>query len=172
MIDDDVFDPEAEVEDDASSTYLTLELGGQMLGIEVRHVREILDRRRITRLPNAPPSVEGVVDVRGQSVPILDLKGRLGMLTHDDETEQRIVVIEIGARREPIGILADRVRNVEVIPPAEVERIPTAGLDGWDARMLIGLCRRGDDLIVLVDVARIFGAAAQEIDLSAGMGFF
>ena len=70
------------MEEDISSTYLTFDLGDQTLGVEVRHVREILDLQKITRLPNAPMDVLGVVDVRGTSVPIIDLRARLG-LPHD-----------------------------------------------------------------------------------------
>ena len=111
---------EAEEEDDQSSTYLTFDLGGQTLGVEVRHVREILDRQRIARLPNAPMDVEGVVDVRGRSVPILDLGSRLGLPHGDDGDDVRIVVLEIHGGHRPVGVLADRVRNVEVIPTGEI----------------------------------------------------
>ncbi len=161
-----------EDEDDLSSTYLTFDLGGQTLGVEVRHVREILDNQRITRLPNAPMDVEGVVDVRGRSVPILDLGSRLGLPHGDDGDDVRIVVLEINGGRKPVGILADRVRNVEVIPTAEIEAVPSTSLDGWDTRSLQGLSRRGSDLVVLLDIARILGSAEAEIDLSAGSGFF
>lgn len=163
-----------EVEDDTSSTYLTLDLGEQILGIEVRHVREILDMQKITRLPNAPMDVQGVVDVRGASVPIIDLKNRLGILPTDVGAETRIVVIEIEAKgsRKPVGILADRVRNVEQIGAAEIEAVPDAGIDSWDARILEGLWRRGLDLVALIDLDQIFGKGGADIDLSAGAGLF
>lgn len=172
MFDENSVDQGVEDEEDLSSTYLTFDLGGQTLGVEVRHVREILDRQRITRLPNAPMDVEGVVDVRGRSVPILDLKSRLGLASCDGDDDVRIVVLEIGGTRQPIGIIADRVRNVDVIPQAEIEPVPSTGLHGWDTRDLQGLSRRGDDLVVLLDIARILGTGDAEIDLSAGSGFF
>ena len=173
MFDDNSLEQEVEDEDDLSSTYLTLDLGGQTLGVEVRHVREILDRQRITRLPNAPIEVEGVVDVRGRSVPIIDLKSRLRLPScNGDDDDLRIVVLEIGGSRQQIGVLADRVRNVDVIPQSEIEPVPATGLQGWDTRDLQGLSRRGEDLIVLLDIARILGAGDADIDLSAGVGFF
>ncbi len=174
MIQDEQLDGVAEVEDDTSSTYLTFDLGEQILGVAVRHVREILDMQRITRLPNAPIDLKGVVDVRGASVPIVDLHARLGMSGCDLGNDARIVVLELGddADKRPLGIQADRVRNVEQIGRDEIEPVPSRGLGNWDADALEGLCRRGSDLVVLVDLDRLLGIAGAELDLSAGAGLF
>ena len=176
MMDADIYEagPETEEADAAASTYLTLDLGGQMLGIDVRHVREILDVREITRLPNAPGDVLGVVDLRGTSVPILDIRARLGMPGEASGAEARIVVLELGAagRTYPLGILADRVRNVEQIGPEQIEPVPSRGLGGWDAGALRGLYRRDADLVVLIDLDRLLGETAAEIDLTQGFGLF
>ncbi len=168
---DDQLDEETVVEEDISSTYLTFDLGDQTLGVEVRHVREIIDPQKITRLPNAPMDVLGVVDVRGTSVPIIDLRARLGLPHTEFGGEERIVVLEIGPDRKPLGVEADRVRNVDQITAAEIEPVPGTGAGSWDARVLQGLWRRGDDLVVLVDLDRILGSG-DEIDLSAGHGIF
>lgn len=168
MFDEDVYDDADETaEDESASTYLTFDLGGQTIGVEVRHVREIIDRRHITRLPNAPVEVQGVVDVRGRSVPIVDLRGRLGM--HSDLTgdDARIVVLEFdhAGAVQAIGVEADRVRNVDQIGPEEIEPVPRGGLGRWDAGSLQGLCRRGEDLIVLIDLDRVLGDATTDLDL-------
>jgi purine-binding chemotaxis protein CheW len=159
-------------EDDAPA-YLTFDLSGQALGIDVAQVREIVDPRPITRLPNAPPDVRGVVDVRGASVPILDLRSILALDGSAAGAEARIVVIEIGADRRAVGIEADRVRNVERIEPAEVEAVPTRGLGRWDADGIRGLCRRGAEIVVLLDLDRVPGLqgrttfdAAQTADIA------
>ncbi|MFC0200302.1 chemotaxis protein CheW [Paracoccus rhizosphaerae] len=157
-----MFEGETEtvVEEDASSTYLTFDLSEQILGVEVRHVREILDMQRITRLPNAPHDVLGVVDVRGASVPVVDLKARLGIPAIDDSPDARIVVIDFAdASHSPFGILADRVRNVDQIPGDEIEPCPGIGAGHWDSSSLKGLSRRGSDLVVLIRLDRIFAAA-------------
>ncbi|MBM9593601.1 chemotaxis protein CheW [Roseitranquillus sediminis] len=152
-------DTAGDQEADAASTFLTFDLGAQSLGVEVRHVREILDMQKITRLPNAPHDVHGVVDVRGASVPIVDLKSRLGVPPSELGPDARIVVLEVeaGAARQPIGILADRVRNVDLIGDDEIEPAPGAEIGAWDASTLRGLVRRDGDLIVLVDLRKVFG---------------
>lgn len=164
-------DPIAEVEDDTASTYVTFDLGEQILGVEVRHVREILDMRKITRLPNAPVDMRGVVDVRGVSVPVVDLKSRLGIPAVETGRDARIVVIEIGTEtgRTPIGILADRVRKVDQIPRDEIEPCPGIGAGKWDGNILQGLSRRGPDLIVLLRLDAMFDDRAASFDLSAAI---
>lgn len=175
MFEEDVYDAASEQEEDTlSSTYLTLDLGGQMLGIEVRYVREILDRQRITLLPNAPMELLGVVDVRGLSVPIVDIKAKLAMAGGDAGVDARIVVLELDIDGETctLGIEADLVRNVEQIGRDAIEPVPSRGLRGWDAGVLNGLYRRDSDLVVLINIGRLLGASGAELDLSAGMGFF
>jgi purine-binding chemotaxis protein CheW len=183
MANDEQPDQGPEGEDEASSTYLTFDLGEQILGIEVRHVREILDMQRITRLPNAPHEVLGVVDVRGASVPIVDLKDRLGIPALELGEEARIVVIEIdagprphagphagaasGTDRKPIGLLADRVRNVDQIGREAIEPSPHVGVGHWDARILKGLSRRGQDLVALLDLERVFDRGSDGLPLGA-----
>ena len=168
-------DQEVEVEEeDSSSTYLTFDLGEQTLGVEVRHVREILDMQRITRLPNAPMDVLGVVDVRGTSVPVLDLKARLGISSFESSDDAQIVVIEFadGSQRKPLGILADRVRNVDQIPADEIEPCPSIGAGHWDSSVIAGLSRRGSDMIVLIRIERIFGGKVGDLELDASATSF
>jgi purine-binding chemotaxis protein CheW len=174
MFEDEVLTDEADVEEDTSSTFLTFDLGGQTLGVGVQFVREIIDAQKITPLPNAPSEILGVVDVRGQSVPIIELGQRLGVPSCGFPDEARMVVLEIGARgsMRQLAIRADQVRKVDQIPACEIEAIPTDGFDHWDARMLLGLSRREDALVALIDLQAVFGDGTDQIDLSADSGFF
>jgi purine-binding chemotaxis protein CheW len=173
MIDSNLHDRIQEGEEDTCSTYLTFDLGTQTLGIEVRNVREILDMQKITPLPNAPSEVQGVVDVRGSSVPVIDLKSRLGIHSIEDGQDARIVVIEIaeGASRKPLGILADRVRNVAQIAASDIEPCPSVGNGHWDSSVLQGISRSGSDLIVLIQLDKLFGNGSV-IDLPEAMQQF
>lgn len=161
-------------EDDPSSTYLTFDLGEHILGIEVQYVREILDMQKITRLPNVPAEVHGVVDLRGVSVPIIDLKSRLGVPPHELGDEARIVVVEVGTDADYglVGVLADRVRNVDQIGAHRIEKPPSVGMRNWDLRIVRGLSRSGSDLIVLIDITHVFSVDGVEIDLGSGTGIF
>ena len=142
-------------------TYVTFDLGGQTLGVEVRHVREILDTVSITRLPNTPHELEGVVDIRGESIPIVDMGSRLGLPRMDDGEETRIIVFEIvqdGVVR-PCGILADRVRDVTQIWQEELEDPPKVVGANWDSGLLSGFARHAELLILLLNLDRVFGGS-------------
>ncbi|MFK7944980.1 MAG: chemotaxis protein CheW [Paracoccaceae bacterium] len=142
-----------------AGTYVTFDLGGQVLGVQVHHVREILDTVSISRLPNTPHEIEGVVDIRGESIPIVDMGSRLGLPRQDDCEETRIIVFEIvadGAVR-PVGVLADRVRDVTQIWQEELESPPTVVGSNWDSELLGGFARHAGLLILLLNLDRVFG---------------
>ena len=146
-------------EDDASSTFLTFDLEGQTFAVSVEHVREILDEQPITRLPNAPHDVHGVIDVRGTSVPIVDLSGTLGASAERGGEDTRIVVFEIAGHSgepKPVGIRSDRVRDVCRIEPADIESPPEVGNDGIDPELIIGLSRRAENIVVVIHLSRVF----------------
>lgn len=142
-----------------AGTYVTFDLGGQVLGVEVRHVREILDTVVISRLPNTPHEIEGVVDIRGESIPIVDMGSRLGLPRQEDGEETRIIVFEIVSQGvvRPVGVLADKVRDVTQIWQEELENPPKVVGSSWDSDLLSGFARHADLLILLLNLERVFG---------------
>lgn len=141
-----------------AGTYVTFDLCGQTLGAEVRYVREVLDQVQMARLPNTPHEIEGVVDIRGQTVPIIDMGSKLGLPRQEDGEETRIIVFELQheGRVQPLGVLADKVRDVTQIMPEEVETPPEIVGSNWDANVLRGLARHADLLILLLNLDNIF----------------
>lgn len=141
----------------SGGTYVTFDLAGETLGVEVRWVREILDRVAVNRLPNSPPGIEGVIDIRGESVPIMDMGARLGLPRIEDGEDTRIIVFELvdGDATRPIGVVADQVRDVTRIGDDQIENPPE--IEGaLEADLLRGLARHGGLLILLLDVERVF----------------
>ena len=152
----------------AAGTYVTFDLAGQTLGVNVAHVREILDQISINRLPNTPHGIEGVVDIRGESIPIVDMGSQLGMPRMEDGEDTRIIVFELekdGAVR-PLGVLADRVRDVTQINNDEIEETPMIVGADWQSDLLNGFARHAGLLIFLLNVDRVFstGVHAGELD--------
>lgn len=145
-----------------AGTYVTFDLGGQVLGVQVHHVREILDTVSISRLPNTPHEIEGVVDIRGESIPIVDMGSRLGLPRQDDGEETRIIVFELvsdGVVRA-VGVLADKVRDVTQIWQEELESPPTVVGSSWDSELLSGFARHAGLLILLLNLDRVFGCGS------------
>ena len=144
---------------DAESTFLTFDLDGQTFAVAVLRVREILDTQPLTRLPNSPHDVLGVIDVRGESVPVVDLTSRLGIGSAIHGPDTRMIVFEFEHRGKgacPVGVLADRVRDVCRIDPGDIEAAPDIGVGGIDRDLILGLCRRDGALIVVIDLVQAF----------------
>lgn len=141
-------------------TFVTFDISGQTFGVEVSYVREILDHIEISRIPNIRPEIEGVIDIRSESVPIMDIGSRLGMQHLETGADTRIIIfeLEISGEAQPIGILADRVRDVTQIPSAEIEAPPEAVGGVGSGNVLAGLARHSGLLIALLDIKSILGS--------------
>lgn len=154
-------------------TYVVFDLFGQTMGVDVRHVREILGPQTIARLPGARPEMAGVIDLRGRCVPIVELGATLGMTTTEPGADARIVVfdIETGGRPCLIGVIAERVRDVAWIDGSRIEAASNRGSAGWDGPGLVGATRREGSLVFLLDITHFLAAHCEAAPLEiAGHG--
>jgi purine-binding chemotaxis protein CheW len=129
-------------------------------GIDITQVREINRLVPITRVPRVPAHVEGIINLRGQLVPVVDLRTRLGMPQAAPTKSARIIVAEIGSRS--IGMIVDEVREVVRIPLDQIA--PSEGVLEGLANEFIGALGRVDErLIILLDVEKVLGAEAPTV---------
>jgi purine-binding chemotaxis protein CheW len=147
---------------------LTLELEGEIFAVEALHVREILDLVPITDVPGGPPFVSGLINVRGKVVPLADLRVRFGMEQKPPTVDTRIVVLELELDGEPVivGIRADKVHEVVEVAASDLQEAPKVGMR-WRPEFVRCIGKRGDDFMVVLDIARVFSDAAHE---SSGAG--
>lgn len=143
---------------------LTFGLQNEVFAIEAGMVREIMDVPPVTRVPNAPAFAQGLINVRGRVVPLADLRVSFGMERPAQDSDTRVIVteIELGGEQAIIGILADRVHDVTDLDTMAIEDAPRVGMR-WRAEYVCGIGRRGDDFVIVPNMARIFadaGAAA------------
>lgn len=140
--------------------YVTLGIDREIFAIPVTSVQEILDMREIARLPHAPPYLLGIIDVRGRSVPVIDLRIKLGLPSVPPTAGTRILVLEIpiGERTLVLGLVVDRVFEVAGLDPEQVEPPPEIGVR-WRSDYIVGVGRRRDAFVIVLDVARLFAAA-------------
>ena len=131
--------------------YLTLGLDGETFGIGVRDVREILDLRPIAKIPHAPDFLRGMIDVRGSSYPVLDLRTKLGLPPVAATEATRIVILDVAmaARSVGVGVLADCVYEVTGIDDAQIEPPPSVG-GQWKSDYLAGIGRKPDGGFVMI----------------------
>lgn len=145
----------------SSCSYITFKLGDELFAIDVVRVREVLDLSEITRVPTAPPYMRGVVNVRGSAVPVVDLRRKFGLPPADDTVHTRILVLELELDGElaVVGGLADSVHEVIELAADQLAEPPRIAMR-WRAELIQALGKKGDQFIILLDIARVFASDA------------
>jgi purine-binding chemotaxis protein CheW len=144
--------------------YVTLGVADELFAARVERVHEILDLRPIARLPQAPPNLLGMIDVRGEGVPVLDLRLTLGREPASDTENTRIIVlaVETAEGMVTMGLKADRVFEVTVLDDEELDPPPRVS-GSWSGRCIAGIGRRNGAFVTVLDLDRLLGTA----DISA-----
>jgi len=127
-------------------------IGAETFAMPIARVREIVRVPPITAIPEAPACVEGVINLRGRIIPVMDLRKRFGEMTISANKKNRILVAEIEGK--VVGLIVDAASEVLKIPPAEIEDPPDVLGDGG-LDYVTGMGKLGDRLIILVDVSRL-----------------
>jgi purine-binding chemotaxis protein CheW len=144
---------------------VSFKLGSEEYGVDIAQVQEINRMVAITHVPRAPQFMEGVINLRGQLIPIIDLRTRFGMLRAEHTKNTRIVVTEIGSKR--VGMVVDSVSEVLRLPVDQIEAAPDM-ITGVDTEYIRGVGKIEDRLIILLDLARIISTAEKRELESAG----
>lgn len=147
--------------------YVTLGVAEEVFAAPVEKVQEILDMRPIARLPQAPAHLLGMIDVRGQGVPVLDLRLTLGLEPRQDTENTRIVVLAIAGQNGEtrVGLRTDRVYEVTVLDEAALDPAPTIG--GRTARNIVGIGRRNGGFVTVLDLEHLIGSAEAATSLES-----
>jgi chemotaxis signal transduction protein len=133
-------------------------VGDVNYGVPVEQVREVRDVQAVTPVPGAPSYIEGVTNLRGQIIAVMDLRKRLNI----EEAEgggEKIIVIELG--KAAVGVVVDTVTEVSTIAGADIERNmqATKRLDDY----LVGVGKQGENLIVILDLAKIISDVKEDL---------
>ena len=138
--------------------YLTFALAQEEYGLEILKVREIIGYIDVTAVPQMPPHVKGVVNLRGRVIPVIDLRTKFGMPTTDVTDETCIIVVEIaqGARTFSTGIIVDRVQEVLDVRGQDIEAPPQFGA-AVNTDFILGMGKIGDSVKILLDIDKVLG---------------
>ncbi|MGE0082369.1 MAG: chemotaxis protein CheW [Thiohalomonadaceae bacterium] len=136
-----------------ASRFVTFHLDAEKYGINVMQVREVLKVSEIAPVPGAPDFVLGIINLRGNVVTVIDTRQRFGLQPREMDDATRIVIIENG--EQVVGIVVDSVAEVMNIPSAEIEMAPNVGNDE-SAKFIQGVSHQGEELVILIDHARLF----------------
>jgi purine-binding chemotaxis protein CheW len=146
-----------EIHDADALQVLTFDLQGETFALDAGLVREVIDLAPETQVPGAAPFVDAVINFRGRVIPLADLRLAFGMGRAAASVHSRIVVIEHEIDGQPtlVGLRADKVHEVTLIPLAQTEEPPRVGLR-WRADFIQRLAKHGDALVVIPDLAQVF----------------
>ena len=140
------------IEDTLKDMYLTFRLGDEDYALEIRHVTEIVGMQKITEVPDMPGYVKGVVNLRGQVIPVIDMRLRFNMV--DREYDERTCIIVINIRCRQVGLVVDTVNEVSSIDESNVSPPPRAA--GADCALYVrGLGKVGDEVKILLDAGQL-----------------
>ena len=137
-----------------SESFILFELAGATYGLRSADIQQLEMIGNVTRVPNAPDFVDGVVSVRGQVIPALNLRARFGFPRQTADMRSRLIVVRTDGRS--VGLVVDSAREFAAIKPDEIQP-PPAGLAELSGDYLEGTAHLGDRLVLLLDVQRLIG---------------
>jgi purine-binding chemotaxis protein CheW len=137
---------------------VTFSVGDEEFGVEILQVQEIIRMLEITKVPKAPSFVEGVINLRGKVIPIIDLRKRFGLEARARDKNTRIIVIEIGTMI--VGFIVDSVSEVLRLPASTVEPPPPV-VAGLDSDYISAVGKLEDRLLIMLDLQRLLSNEEQ-----------
>ncbi len=133
----------------AERQLVVFDLASESYGVDIDAVREIIRMQTITKVPRTPEFVEGVINLRGKVIPVVDLRKRFRLSIAEQSADNRIVVVDIGG--QDIGVIVDAVTEVLRIFDDSIEP-PSAAITTTESDYLMGIAKVEDSLIILLDL--------------------
>ena len=143
---------------------VTFSIGEEEFGVNILKVQEIIRTMEITKVPRAPEFVEGVINLRGKVIPIIDLRRRFGLAPKAHDKNTRIIVIEIN--NIIVGFVVDAVSEVLRIPASTVEPPPPV-VAGVDSDYISGVGKLQDRLLIMLDLDKLL--SSEDMDMLSTM---
>ncbi len=132
---------------------VTFKLSSEEFGVDILKVQEIIKMMNVTKIPNAPVFIEGVINLRGKIIPIVDLRKRLGFKDREYDKSTRIIVVELDGL--VLGFIVDSVSEVLRIPENTIEPPPSM-VAGIESEYIEGVGKLDDRLLILLELKKIF----------------
>lgn len=139
---------------------VSFNIGEEEFGVDILKVKEINRMSQITKVPNAPVFVEGIINLRGKVIPIIDLRKKLGLVKKESDNHTRIMIIEL--EDQTIGFIVDNVNEVLRISKSVTEEPPRM-VSGIDSQFITSIGKLEDRMLILLDLGKILVANEKEL---------
>jgi purine-binding chemotaxis protein CheW len=152
-----------------STQYLTFKLADEVFALDISKVREVLDFTAITRVPRTPEFMRGVINLRGNVVPVVDMRVKFGMTKTEKTVNTCIIIVEITLDEDTtvLGALADSVQEVIDLEPGQIEPAPKIGTR-LRTEFIRGMGKRDDHFIIILDIDKVFSVDELSLVQDAG----
>ncbi len=140
--------------------YLMCKLGNEVYGINIQHVTDIIELQKITEVPDMPDYVKGVINLRGQVIPVIDLRLRFRMEAR--EYDDRTVITVVQMKKNSIGFIIDTATEVQEIPAKNIDPPPKFQGENAKEKFIQGLGKIDTEVIILLDMEKLVGEAELE----------
>jgi purine-binding chemotaxis protein CheW len=150
-----------------AAQYLTFKLREEVFAIEISKVREVLEYTSVTKVPRTPNFMSGVINLRGNVVPVIDLNLKFGMTQTEKTIDTCIIIVEISVDGETVvlGALADSVQEVIDMEPESIEPTPKIGTS-LNIEFLQGMGKKDDHFMMILDIDKVF--STEDIEAVSG----
>jgi purine-binding chemotaxis protein CheW len=139
--------------------FVVFGLGSEDFGVNISSVESIIKMQPSTRMPHAPAFVEGVINLRGKVLPVVDLRRRFGLPPQESNKNSRIIVINVD--HVEVGMIVDGVSEVLTIAEQAVEPAPAIAMS-IDTQFITGIAKIDQRLVILLDTARVLSSSEKE----------
>ncbi len=148
MVDVFASDEQEDIENEGLMQLVGFEVGKEVFGVDILMVREIIRSAPITAVPNSPEFVEGVINLRGDIIPVIDLRKRLNLFRDDKQEKNWILILEVEG--SVTGFVVDRVDDVMKIEENSIEPAPEIVLAGLESQYIRGVCEIGEKRLMIL----------------------
>ncbi|MBF0465293.1 MAG: purine-binding chemotaxis protein CheW [Nitrospirae bacterium] len=140
-----------------TTQYLTFNLDGEVFAIDISKVREVLEFTSVTTVPKMPHYIIGVINIRGNVVPVVDMRIKFGMTKGEKTVNTCVIIVEVKVENDNIilGALVDSVEEVIELEPESIEPAPSIGVK-LDTEFIKGMGKRDEVFIIILEIDRIF----------------
>jgi purine-binding chemotaxis protein CheW len=142
-----------------TTQYLTFKLDEEVFALDVIKIKEILEYTSVTKVPQTPEFMRGVINLRGSVVPVIDLRLKFGMSASEQTVNTCIIVAEVDMEGETIllGVLADSVQEVNEMEPAQIEAAPHIGTK-LNTDFIKGMGKQDGAFVMILDIDKVFSS--------------
>lgn len=141
--------------DNSSETvqYIVVRIGNEQYGIDIQYIDNIVRNQKITRVPKAQPYFKGVINLRGEIIPVMSIRLRLGLEDDEFTDKTRIIIIKIDS--STIGVVVDQVKEVVTLVQDNIEKVTRTASDDAFSNYISGIGKSNDELISLLDIVSL-----------------